>query len=179
MFTLCLSKHLCIPIYYSFWVRLSILAMALADKHFFWISGLTKVETSSGASASTKEAGTYIINPTSKQYSSSMQHREDKKSLIGATSANSFAQSQLPSTEELNSRCGSRQSLLDTASHRSKSNLSVAAAHQYSNAGCTSRIVPPPGADNSRTERNSTNPSPGNYIWPYTTPKDFIIYNYN
>ena len=152
-------------------VRLSILAMALADKHFFWISGLTKVETSSGASASTKEAGTYVINPTSKQYSSSMQHREDKKSLIGATSANSFAQSQLPSTEELNSRCGSRQSLLDTASHRSKSNLSVAAAHQYSNAGCTSRIVPPPGADNSRTERNSTNPSPGNCICPYIMHK--------
>ena len=109
-----------------------------------------------------------------------MQHREDKKSLIGATSANSFAQSQLPSTEELNSRCGSRQSLLDTASHRSKSNLSVAAAHQYSNAGCTSRIVPPSGADNSRTERNSTNPSPGNYIWPYTNPKRlcYILLSY-
>ena len=45
----------------------------------------------------------------------------------------------LPSTEDLHSRCGSRQSLLDSKSH--KSHLSVATHNQYSNAGCTASTV--------------------------------------
>ena len=94
------------------------------------------------------------MKSASKEYSS-MQHREK----LGAASTSSFPQSQLPSTEELNSRCGSRQSLLDTTSHRSQ--LSVAAAHQYSNAGCTSSVVPSSGAEDNRPNRNPPHQSPG------------------
>ena len=127
------------------------------------ISGLTQIESSSGASGSTKGGGgAYIIKPTSKQYSSSMQQPQEKETLIGGTSTGSFPQSQLPSNEELNSRCGSRQSLLDSTSHRS--HLSVAAAaHQYSNAGCTSNVVPSSGAEDNRPNRNNQHPSPGNF----------------
>jgi hypothetical protein len=134
--------------------------------HLMWepyiipISGLTQIESSSGASGSTK-GGAYFIKPASKQYSSSMQQPQQKKSPTGGTSTSSFHQSQLPSNEELNSRCGSRQSLLDSTSHRS--HLSVAAAaHQYSNAGCTSNVVPSSGAEENMPNRNNQHPSPGN-----------------
>ena len=131
-------------------------------KYLIHISGLTQIESSSGASGSTKGVGggAYIIKPATKQYSSSMQQPPEKKSLIGGASTSSFPQSQLPSNEELNSRCGSRQSLLDSTSHRS--HLSVAAAaHQYSNAGCTSNVVPSSGAEDNRSNRNNQHPSPG------------------
>lgn len=127
-------------------------------KYLIPISGLTQIESSSGASGSTK-GGAYIIKPATKQYSSSMQQHQEKKSLIGGASTSSFPQSQLPSNEELNSRCGSRQSLLDSTSHRS--HLSIAAAHQYSNAGCTSNVVPSSGAEDNRSNRNNQHPSPG------------------
>ena len=80
-----------------------------------------------------------------------------------AASAGSFPQSQLPSTEELNSRCGSRQSLLDTTSHRSQASV-AAAAHQYSNAGCTSNVVPSAGDEDNKTNKNT---SPGKQIQIY------------
>ena len=132
-------------------------------KYLIHISGLTQIESSSGASGSTKGVGVgaYIIKPATKQYSSSMQQPQEKKSLIGGASTSSFPQSQLPSNEELNSRCGSRQSLLDSTSHRS--HLSIAAAHQYSNAGCTSNVVPSSGAEDNRSNRNNQHPSPGTF----------------
>ena len=118
--------------------------------------GLTQIESSSGASGSTKEGGTIFMKSASKEYSS-MQHREK----LGAASTSSFPQSQLPSTEELNSRCGSRQSLLDTTSHRSHVSV-TAAQHQYSNPGCTSSVVPSSEAMDSGPNRNSNqHQSPG------------------
>ena len=96
------------------------------------------------------------MKSASKEYSS-MQHREK----LGAASNSSFPQSQLPSTEELNSRCGSRQSLLDTTSHRSHVSVTTA-QHQYSNPGCTSSVVPSSEAMDSGLNRtNNQHQSPG------------------
>ena len=97
------------------------------------------------------------MKSASKEYSS-MQHREK----LGAASNSSFPQSQLPSTEELNSRCGSRQSLLDTTSHRSHVSVTTT-QHQYSNPGCTSSVVPSSEAMDSGLNRtNNQHQSPGN-----------------
>ena len=130
-----------------------------ASKSSIIVSGLTHIESSSGASGSAREGGAYYIKPSSKQYSLSMQQHRENSTITGATAASLHPQSELPSTEELNSRCGSRQSLLDSMSHRSR--LSAAPAHQYSNAGCTSNVVPSTGGGDNTDNRNTPQLSPG------------------
>ena len=122
---------------------------------FIITSGLSHIESSSGASGSTREGGAYFIKPSSKQVSSSMQQHRETRTLPGANTS-PFPPT-LPSTEDLNSRCGSRQSLLDTTSHRSH----LSAAHQYSNAGCTSSAVPSGDVVDNRYTGGTSQPSPG------------------
>ena len=74
-------------------------------------------------------AGTRTSKMTTRQRQT--MHPESSRNP-GPSSGGSYP---APSSEDLHSRCGSRQSLLDSASHRS--HLSVSgAAHQYANAGC-------------------------------------------
>ena len=139
-----------------------ILHNSLTNNNYF-ISGLSYIESSSGASGSVR-GGAYLTKQHPKLHSTSSmpQHRETIV-LTGATPSKATAScvpSTLPSTEDLNSRCGSRQSLLDSTSHRSHVSIAVP-AHQYSNAGCTSSAVPSGDVVDNRYTGGTSQPSPG------------------